>query len=88
MAYCFALSWHAAIRFHGQRPKKRPNQIFVANHTSLIDVIILFQDNIYSFVGQKHGGFVGFCQRYFLECMECLWFDRATATDRKAVAAR
>jgi glycerol-3-phosphate O-acyltransferase 3/4 len=88
VAYAFALSWHAAIRFHGQRPKKKPNQIFVANHTSLIDAIILLQDKIYSFVGQKHSGFVGFCQGYFLKCLNCLWFDRGVATDRKAVATR
>jgi glycerol-3-phosphate O-acyltransferase 3/4 len=88
MAYSFALSWHAAIHFHGQCPKRKPNQIFVANHTSLIDAIILFQDNTYSLVGQKHTGFVGFCQEYFLKCMDCLWFNRGTTTDRKAVAAR
>jgi glycerol-3-phosphate O-acyltransferase 3/4 len=34
----FVLSWHGVIKYHGVIPKRAPNQIYVANHTSMIDV--------------------------------------------------
>jgi hypothetical protein len=34
-------------------------QVFVANHTSIIDVVILSQSMCFAIVGQKHPGFMG-----------------------------
>jgi hypothetical protein len=38
LAGSFVFSWHGVIRYHGVIPKRAPNQIYVANHTSMIDV--------------------------------------------------
>lgn len=34
---------HGVIKLHGPIPVRRKNQIFVANHTSMLDFIILSQ---------------------------------------------
>lgn len=38
---------------------KRPNQIFVANHTTIFDIAVLQQHFCFSVVGQKHPGLMG-----------------------------
>lgn len=55
-------SWSGYVKFHGQRPKPRADQIYVANHTSLIDVFVLVKDYNFSFIGQRHGGLAGFLE--------------------------
>lgn len=50
------------IRYHGARPSVRANQVFVANHTSMIDFIILEQTTPFAVIMQKHGGWVGWMQ--------------------------
>jgi glycerol-3-phosphate O-acyltransferase 3/4 len=65
LATAFVASWSGVIRIHGVRPQPRPGQaagIFVANHSSMIDFIILLMSNPYAVVGQKHPGWVGFLQ--------------------------
>lgn len=47
------------VRYHGIRPTKRPNTVFVANHTTVFDIVVLSNDFQYSFVGQKHPGAIG-----------------------------
>ena len=69
-------------------PVHKPNQVYVANHTSLIDPIVLYQARHFSLVGQRHRGFIGFCQDYFLGQMHCVWFDRAESKDRQIVARK
>eukprot|EP01136_Pigoraptor_vietnamica_P006670 Opistho-1_new@39864 len=88
LAVCFIMSWTGVIKYHGVCPPRRPNQVFVANHSSLIDVVVLMGERPYSLVGQKHGGVIGFFQDYVLASMNCLWFDRMEANDRVAVARR
>ena len=84
----FVLSWTGVIRYHGTIPSRRPNQIYVANHTSLIDMIILMQMNTFSLVGQRQPGFIGFMQRHALACLGNCFFDRSEADDRSRAAAR
>ena len=84
---CFVFSWTGVIRYHGRIAPHRPNQIYVANHTSLIDIIILQQWNTFSMVGQRQKGFVGFFQKHILSCLNNCFFDRAEAQDR-AMAAK
>lgn len=55
----FVFSWTGVIKYHGTIPAKRANQIYVANHTSMIDMIVLSQMYTFSIVGQKHPGWVG-----------------------------
>jgi len=82
--YCsvWIASWNGVIKYHGPRPQKRPNQVFVANHTTIFDIVLLQQQFCFSVVGQAHPGIIGFLQKYVLSCLDCLWFDRKDATDR------
>jgi glycerol-3-phosphate O-acyltransferase 3/4 len=80
----FVSSWSGVIRYHGTRPVAAANQVFVANHTSMIDVIVLTQRDTYAIVGQKHAGWVGWVQDNVLSG---LWFNRRAAADRTRVAS-
>ncbi|KAG9389709.1 Acyltransferase [Carpediemonas membranifera] len=76
------LTWFAVIQYHGVIPARRPNQIYVCNHTSLIDFVFLEALMPFATVGQKQGGWIGFIQNRILACMEPLWFDRLVAKQR------
>lgn len=39
-------------------------------------------------IGQRHGGFLGILQRALGRASPHIWFERAEAKDRSAVAAR
>lgn len=87
----FVISWSGVIRFHRQRPEPLPGKtpgVFVANHSSMIDFIILQASHCYAVVGQKHGGWVGWCQDHILGCLDCVWFDRGETKNRAATAAK
>jgi glycerol-3-phosphate O-acyltransferase 3/4 len=89
LASAFIASWSGVIRIHGIRPTPRPGKttgVFVANHSSMIDFIILLQSHPYAVVGQKHPGWVGFLQDYILSPLHPLWFNRGESKDRRAVA--
>lgn len=85
LASVFVSSWSGYIKFHGKRPKKQPNQIYVSNHTSLIDFFILNKDYTFSCIGQRHGGLAGFLQDLVLKAQDHVWFDREEGNDRRAV---
>eukprot|EP01133_Synstelium_polycarpum_P018239 gene18239-21823_t len=82
----FIMSWSGVIKYHGVRPLRKKNQIFVANHTTVMDVVVLQNQFNCASVGQKQKGLLGFIQTYLLSCIGCLWFDRAEAKDRMVVA--
>ncbi|XP_063696911.1 glycerol-3-phosphate acyltransferase 3-like [Culicoides brevitarsis] len=90
LEHCFnflssALS--TVINYHNL--ENRPTHgICVANHTSPIDVLMLMCDNCYSLIGQSHGGFLGILQRALARASPHIWFERAEAKDRLAVARR
>ena len=92
LASAFVASWHGVVRFHGIRPTptegKARQGIFVANHSSMIDFIILLQSHPYAVVGQKHGGWVGFMQDHVLDTIKCVWFNRGESEDKRATAKR
>ncbi|CAG0913545.1 unnamed protein product [Notodromas monacha] len=79
--------YEAIIKYHDveNRPK---GGICVANHTSPIDVVMLHCDNVYSLVGQRHGGFLGVLQTALIRASSHLWFERSELKDRKIVADR
>ncbi|XP_057249564.1 glycerol-3-phosphate acyltransferase 9-like isoform X1 [Beta vulgaris subsp. vulgaris] len=60
----------------------RPKQVFVANHTSMIDFIILEQMTAFAAIMQKHPGWVGLLQTTILESLGCIWFNRTEVKDR------
>lgn len=85
LASVVVASWSGYIKFHGQRPRRRPNQIYVANHTSLIDLFILNKDYNFSCIGQRHGGLAGFLQDLLMAAQNHVWFDREEGNDRRVV---
>jgi len=88
--YCkiFVASWSGVVRYHGPRPQKRSNQVFVANHTTVFDIVILQQNFCFSVVGQQHPGVIGFLQNRVLKSLDCLWFDRKDSADRTAISRK
>eukprot|EP00873_Tetraselmis_striata_P001570 jgi/Tetstr1/421834/TSEL_012735.t1 len=84
----FVCSWTGVIRYHGPRPCKRPNMVWVANHTSMIDYAMLAAHSPFSVIMQLHPGWVGMLQKYALDPQGCLYFNRTEAGDRKVVAER
>lgn len=90
-ASSFVASWSGVVRIHGLRPTPRPGKpagVFVANHSSMIDFILLLQSHPYAVVGQKHAGWVGMLQDHVLESLNCVWFNRGESKDRRIVADR
>ncbi|XP_057526119.1 glycerol-3-phosphate acyltransferase 9-like isoform X1 [Amaranthus tricolor] len=81
----FVASWTGVIKYHGPQPVMRPKQVFVANHTSMIDFIILEQMTAFAVIMQKHPGWVGLLQSTILESVGCIWFNRTEAKDRVIV---
>jgi len=75
------------ITYHNteNRPK---SGICVANHTSPIDVCILASDTAYALTGQKHGGFLGYCQAQLSKASSQIWFERGESKDRAYVFNR
>lgn len=84
----FVMSWSGVIKFHGVRPQPKSGHVFVANHSSMIDFIILQQSNCYAVVGQQHTGWVKFFQNQVLSCLQCVWFDRSESKNRHVVAQK
>ncbi|GAU24125.1 hypothetical protein TSUD_83600 [Trifolium subterraneum] len=84
----FVASWTGVVKYHGPRPSRRPKQVFVANHTSMIDFIILEQMTAFAVIMQKHPGWVGLLQSTILESVGCIWFNRTEAKDREIVARK
>lgn len=84
----FVASWTGVVKYHGPRPSMRPKQVFVANHTSMIDFIILEQMTAFAVIMQKHPGWVGLLQSTILESVGCIWFNRSESKDREVVAKK
>eukprot|EP00193_Tetraselmis_chui_P014428 CAMPEP_0177791090 /NCGR_PEP_ID=MMETSP0491_2-20121128/23732_1 /TAXON_ID=63592 /ORGANISM="Tetraselmis chuii, Strain PLY429" /LENGTH=450 /DNA_ID=CAMNT_0019313267 /DNA_START=213 /DNA_END=1566 /DNA_ORIENTATION=- len=84
----FVASWTGVIRYHGPRPCKRANMVWVANHTSMIDYAVLTAYSPFSVIMQLHPGWVGYIQKYALDPQGCLYFNRTEAGDRKLVSER
>ncbi|KAJ7524738.1 hypothetical protein O6H91_17G018600 [Diphasiastrum complanatum] len=84
----FVASWTAVIKYHGPRPSPRQKQVFVANHTSMIDFYILEQSTAFACIMQKYPGWVGWLQTYALPSVGCISFNRTEAKDRHYVAKR
>mmetsp|Transcript_20669 Transcript_20669/g.39275 ORF Transcript_20669/g.39275 Transcript_20669/m.39275 type:complete len:499 (+) Transcript_20669:149-1645(+) len=84
----FVASWTGVVKYHGPRPTPGANKVYVANHTSMIDFIILQQVCGHSVIMQKHGGWVGMLQSTILESIGCIQFDRTSMKDRALVGQR
>lgn len=86
--YCraFLYSWGSRIRYHGKKARLDEPHIFVSNHTSFIDYIVLSADSfVHSTVAQKHGGIIGWFETSILTLVGSLTFDRTSKGERKDV---
>eukprot|EP00878_Enallax_costatus_P003017 GHUV01003215.1.p1 GENE.GHUV01003215.1~~GHUV01003215.1.p1 ORF type:complete len:425 (+),score=75.67 GHUV01003215.1:346-1620(+) len=84
----YVASWTGVIKFHGPRPLPEAGHVWVANHTSMIDYVILSSYTAFAVIMQLHPGWVGFLQTAVLDSLGCLWFNRTQARDRQLVASR
>ncbi|MFS7952072.1 putative glycerol-3-phosphate 1-O-acyltransferase [Helianthus anomalus] len=84
----FVASWTGVVKDHGSRPCARPKQVFVANHTSMIDFIVLEQMTAFTVIMQKHPGWVGLLQSTILESVGCIYFNCSEAKDCEIVARK
>jgi len=87
IANTFVVSWTGVINYHGVLPPKRAHQIYVANHSTMSDVIFLLALRPFCLVGQAHPTkkLVHYFQQTVLKSLNCIWFDRKTKNDRDAV---
>ena len=88
LASSFVFSWTGVVRYHGARPSLGRPQVYVANHTSMVDFMILEQATPFAVIMQKHGGWVGWLQGTILASLGCIQFNRAEAADRASVHLR
>lgn len=72
----YVASWTGVIKFHGPTPTPEGGHIWVANHTSMIDYIILSSYTPFAVIMQLHPGWVGMLQTKVLDSLGCLWFNR------------
>ena len=87
-AGCHVVSWTGVIRHHGPKPTNRPGHIFVANHTSIIDYIILTSVSPFSSIAQQNKGWVGLIQNTAMDAIDCIRFNRTESKDREMVQRR
>jgi hypothetical protein len=50
--------------------------VWVANHTTMVDYIVLSSYHAFAVIMQLHPGWVGFLQTQVLDSLNCLWFNR------------
>ena len=88
MCNVFVWSWTGVVQFHGPQPS-RGAKVFVANHTSMIDFMILESKFPFAVIAQKYNrGWEGWLQSRVLDAVGCIKFDRNDSSDRAAVAKR
>ena len=88
MCGMFVASWTGVVRFHGATPSGGAGRVWVANHTSMIDYIVLSSHSTFAVIMQLQGGWVGFLMKHVLDVLGCVWFDRTDAKDRHVVFSR
>lgn len=84
-AQALMLAFGAVVSYHGVRPRAKSGQVFVANHTTMLDFVFLLGLHPFSVVGQLHSGLVGWFQLNVFSCLQCVWFDRKSSKDRELV---
>jgi glycerol-3-phosphate O-acyltransferase 3/4 len=85
----WALAVLARIRHHGRKPALKEPHIFVSNHTTFLDYVLLSSHLIpHAIVAQAHGGFFGYIQRYILVQMGSLTFERSEKRDREKLTRK
>lgn len=88
LAGMYVASFTGVIKFHGPQPMPGSGHVWVANHTTMVDYIVLSSYHAFAVIMQLHPGWVGFLQTQVLDSLNCLWFNRTQAQDRSLVAKR
>lgn len=88
MCCAWVAAWHGVIRYHGPKPMPGPNRIWVSNHTSMIDYVVLCSYSPFAVIMQQHQGWIALLQKRILSPLGCLWFNRTEVNDRHVVADR
>ncbi|KAI9332316.1 hypothetical protein DFJ73DRAFT_63432 [Zopfochytrium polystomum] len=89
--YCsaFLRAWGSQINFHGRKPVLAEPHVFVSNHTSVIDYIVLSaHDFPHATVAQTHGGLIGMFEHSVLTLNGSLMFNRNEKKDRGVIAQK
>jgi|MDSW01.3.fsa_nt_gb glycerol-3-phosphate O-acyltransferase 3/4 len=87
-AASYVVSWTGVIKYHGPKPTRRPGHVYVANHTSIIDYIILTSVSPFSSIAQQNKGWVGLIQNTAMDAIDCIRFNRTESKDREMVQRR
>ncbi|KAI8820649.1 uncharacterized protein EV422DRAFT_557304 [Fimicolochytrium jonesii] len=90
-SYCkaFLMSWGSRVRYHGKKPKLSQPHIFVSNHTSVIDYLVLSANDFpHATVAQTHGGIIGYFEHSVLTLNGSLMFNRNEKNDRTVLAQK
>ncbi|KAI8988869.1 hypothetical protein BDB01DRAFT_783416 [Pilobolus umbonatus] len=89
--YCkgFMVSFGVKINYIGEKPELNEPHVFVSNHTSYLDYILLGAHRFpHAVVMAKHGGalVIGILQNYGLNYLHSMTFDRSNVMERKYLA--
>eukprot|EP00483_Globobulimina_turgida_P004161 UN04169 len=83
-------SWGAVIEYKGVIAKRKANQIYVSNHTTMVDWMLLMQMTPFCVVGQLQSSrpLVLWFQTELLKSLNCVWFNRSEQKDRALAMKR
>lgn len=87
--YCraFLVSWGAQIKRHGVKEVLKSPHLFVSNHSSFIDFLVVSADSYpHATVAQRHNGLIGFFQKHILSLNGSLLFERGQKEDRAIIS--
>lgn len=73
---CDAALFLVFDRYHGPKPMPGANRVWVSNHTSMIDYVVLCSYSPFAVIMQLHTGWIAFLQTKILSSLGCLWFNR------------
>jgi len=73
------------LNHHYIENRPKDGGIAVANHTTILDIVTLMADQIYSIIGQQHPGFIGWFESNLDEFVKNIWFDRNSKDDRTEI---
>lgn len=84
--WVFIVSFGAKIKHHGNKRRLDTPHIFVANHTSFLDFLVLSSHKFcHASVSEVHGGLFGLLFRTFLTKNGSLLFRRSDKHDRNKI---
>lgn len=89
LAKCWAFSISSIVRHHGKKPNLKESHVFVANHTTFIDYVILSSHEFpHATVAQYHEGLFYYVLHYILKPLGTMMFHRNDKRDRRSLTAK